>query len=509
MGRKTEIELKLQILDKAMWETLPKSAWLKGLIVAESAKVETMEATYYDTPSRTLWKTGYAFRVRREGGSWMATLKGAGESEGGLHQRREWNVPILGPELDQEVFRQMEGADKLVKSLKGQPGLEPLFKTVFTRWSVLVHLQNSPGLLELVMDKGVISAEDKNEDIFEVEIELKEGTAQDLLVFGAELSRRFPLLPEEKSKYYRGLCLAGLPVVSKAKSTAPWPSTVGTFLAEAVGTVLTAQTTYFAKQDAVEGIHDLRVALRKLRSRLSFVAPLFPGEEGQHWKDVLRSWNSRMAGIRELDVLQEEWAIAAEHCGVDNSNSLLTAYLKTRRDKLAGTLDKVMAKGKLTADLLAFWAWSTATETTDEREIDWQKYSSKRLEQWLKDVRQKAKQVDRTDTSALHRLRIRGKKARYILERHAQHHNDRNTVRLTAKLQQFQDCLGDIHDTDQGLSLLHKLRRGKQDVELVREIACLVGWQARRGYDAMQRFGTQSEEFRNTVKWWLDGRING
>jgi len=81
MGKKIEIELKLQILDKAMWETLPKSAWLRGLMVAESAKAETMEATYYDTSSRTLWKTGYAFRVRREGTSWMATLKGMGQSE--------------------------------------------------------------------------------------------------------------------------------------------------------------------------------------------------------------------------------------------------------------------------------------------------------------------------------------------------------------------------------------------------------------------------------------------
>jgi len=76
MSRKIEIELKLQIIDQAMWETLPKSVWLRGLIAAEPAKVETMEATYYDTPSRTLWKSGYAFRVRREGTSWMATLKG-------------------------------------------------------------------------------------------------------------------------------------------------------------------------------------------------------------------------------------------------------------------------------------------------------------------------------------------------------------------------------------------------------------------------------------------------
>ena len=129
------------------------------------------------------------------------------------------------------------------------------FKTVFTRWSVLVHPHNSPGLLELAMDKGVISTEDKNETIYEVEIELIEGTAQALLAFGAELSRQFPLLPEGKSKYYRGLVLAGLPVLNIIKSTTPWPSTAGTFLVEAVITALAAQTAYFGKQGL---LHELR-----------------------------------------------------------------------------------------------------------------------------------------------------------------------------------------------------------------------------------------------------------
>ncbi|MDR3542297.1 MAG: CYTH and CHAD domain-containing protein [Desulfosporosinus sp.] len=506
MGRKIEIELKLQIIDKALWETLPKSAWLRGLIVAESAKVETMEATYYDTPSRTLWKADYVFCVRREGTSWMATLKGAGQSGGGLHQRREWNVSLLGPELDSKVFSQMIGADKVVKMLKGQPSLEPLFKTAFTRWSVLVHPQNCSGLLEVVMDKGVISNENKNEDIYEVKIKRKEGTTQDLLAFGAELSRRFPLLLGGKSKYYRGMGLIELPIQNEGKLMVQWPSTAGAFLAEAVGTVLAAQSAYFMKQNAVKEIHDLRVAIRKLRSRLSFATPLYPAEEVQHWKDVLGSWNHRMAGIRELDVLQEEWSTAAEHCGIDSSNSPLTNYFKTQRDKQAGTLDKVIGKGKLTADLLAFWAWSSALGTADELENAWQVYASKRLKQWLKDVCHKAKQVDRTDTTAMHRLRIRGKKARYILERQAQHRSDRDTVRLAAKLQQFQECLGDIHDTDQGLSLLNKLRRGKQDIELIREIAYLVGWQARRSYDAKQRFDTQSTGCRRIVKRWLNGR---
>ncbi len=115
MNKTMEMELKLRILASSMWKNLPKDTWLRELMVEDSAKTQTLEATYYDTPSRTLWAAEYAFRIRKEETGWIATLKETGKFDDGLHQRQEWSEPVLGSEASLEVFDRMPGAEKVVK----------------------------------------------------------------------------------------------------------------------------------------------------------------------------------------------------------------------------------------------------------------------------------------------------------------------------------------------------------------------------------------------------------
>jgi len=412
----SETELKLRIIDKNTWKTLPKFSWLQNLSVLGSVTLQPMESTYYDTPSRSLWKANYSFRIHQEEKGWIATLKKERASRGGLHHHREWNVALPGPELNPEIWVQMSGADKVVKLLHGQPGLAPLFKIVSSRWFVLVNFQTDAALFELSMYRGVISTEDNDEDINELEINLRKGTARDLLSFTAELSRQFLLPPENTNQYHRGLRLAGLSVASKEKFSASWPPTGRRFGDEAIGTVLAAQTDCFAKAGTVEELHVLRVSLRKLRSYLSFNAPLYSSEEVNHWKEVLGKWSRLMTGIRELDVLMEEWSNAAEQCEIDGSSSQLTAYWNEQRKKHGDSLNKLIAKGKLTTDLLAFQIWISGEEKNDEATHEGKSFSIQRLEKWLKNMRRDLEQVDLADAEAMHNLMIQGKKPRYIME---------------------------------------------------------------------------------------------
>jgi CHAD domain-containing protein len=78
-----------------------------------------------------------------------------------------------------------------------------------------------------------------------------------------------------------------------------------------------------------------------------------------------------------------------------------------------------------------------------------------------------------------------------------------DTLHLVAELKQLQDCLGDLQDTAQTNQLFQKLAH---DVEMARESACLAGWQARRGYDAMLWFGILRKNFNNSLKRWLKER---
>ncbi|MHC1759399.1 MAG: CHAD domain-containing protein [Negativicutes bacterium] len=507
MNKTMEMELKLRILASSMWKTLPKDTWLRELMVEDSAKTQILEATYYDTPSRTLWGAGYAFRIRKEETGWIATLKETGKSGGGLHQRREWNEPVLGSEASLGVFDRMSGAEKVVKLLhQDQAGLAPLFKMTFTRWSVLVHPLTGVGLLELVMDKGFIHAGDTEEKLFETKIELKEGIPKDLLAFGAELSRRYPLMPEERSKYSRGMRLAELQTVLEENGMNPWPSTVESFLAEAVALALKTQTAFYSNPESDENLHDLRIAMRKLRSRLSFAAPLYPAEEGLKWKEVFRAWSRHMAPIRDLDMLQDELSVAAGVLGVEDLNSNLRAYIKNRRDILSEAFYKTIEKGKLTADLLTFWSWTAGEAMVLWTHSDWTNYFAQRLRRRLKQFGQQLKKVDISNVAAMHGLRISGKKARYILERYAQHDETRDTMRLAAELKQLQEGLGEMQDSVQGTSSLNQLEQDGQEEKLAREIAFLAGWQTRRGYDSRQKFGLQKKEFRKILKRWLRSR---
>ncbi len=505
MSRTLATDLNLRLLDRSIWEALPQSAWLRGLLVEGSERSQqTLETTYYDTPSRTLWKAGYIFCIRMEENEGTATLARTGRG-GEYHQRREWKTSQRGAEVGLEVFDRMPGAEKIKKILQGdQPRLIPLFKMEFTRWSARVYSPADDWRLRLTLDKGRISAGDKVEELFEAEIGLEEGTPYDLLAFGAELSSCFPVMPEAKSKYRRGLRLAELTPVHKGAADNIWPSSVETFLAEAVGIMFNALAAYYSNPDSPEKVHDLRIALRKLRSRLSFAAPLYSKTEGENWKEVLRTWSRRMAGIRELDMLQAEWNAATVYLGIESSHVLLSQYLQSQRKKVSEPFYKDVESGKMTAELLAFWAWGVGKVThIGMLNTEWRDYSVRRLGSWMKKFGKLAEEVDISDASAMHAIRIRGKKARYILERQVQCGGSRKSVRLAGKLKQLQECLGEIQDTIQGSSVIPKMVKENQNTELAREIGALAGWQARRGYDARQRFEDEREEFYQALKRWL------
>jgi len=92
----TEIELKLTI-DSAHVTRLRNHPMLKTA-GQEKSRRRKLYSVYFDTPDRDLYKLGITLRLRRAGGCWVQTIKGGGSSEGGMHQRNEWEWPVQGME---------------------------------------------------------------------------------------------------------------------------------------------------------------------------------------------------------------------------------------------------------------------------------------------------------------------------------------------------------------------------------------------------------------------------
>lgn len=198
-----EIELKYLINDKDDADRIFADVSVAGFIDKEVSSI-TMDAVYYDTAEKSLTEQGIAFRIRKEGDCYIGTLKWNGTSDNGMHKRQEINVPVSEeaagtPDLD--IFRQSEMSDVL-EAIVGTKKLLPLMEVDFVRR--LARLDTGRSICEMSVDTGEIRAGGKKAPIYELEIELFSGNEEDIIKIGTELSEKYGLKPENKSKFQRG-----------------------------------------------------------------------------------------------------------------------------------------------------------------------------------------------------------------------------------------------------------------------------------------------------------------
>ncbi|WP_072310279.1 inorganic triphosphatase [Hafnia alvei] len=160
---------------------------------------------YYETADNTLRSYDMGLRIRGYGDRYEMTLKTAGKTVGGLHQRPEFNVDLKSAELDihllpAEVWP--EGCD--LQAL--QAALSPVFSTHFAREKWVVTYRSSE--IEVALDQGEVKAGELSEPLYEIELELKSGSREDLLSFAQELATEGGLRLGSLSKAARGYHLA-------------------------------------------------------------------------------------------------------------------------------------------------------------------------------------------------------------------------------------------------------------------------------------------------------------
>lgn len=192
--------------------TLPTHviAQTKALLVARGAqqyKKQRLLNWYFDTSDLRLSADKVALRIREQDGAYIQTLKTKGQSVNGLHQRAEWEWVIDKPELQLELLSETEWP-LAVQSREWASDLQVIFETNFDR--ALWMLEQAGTLVEVALDQGEISyissAGDSYVDkICELELELKEGSVEQLLAITAELMGEIPELQlSDISKAQRG-----------------------------------------------------------------------------------------------------------------------------------------------------------------------------------------------------------------------------------------------------------------------------------------------------------------
>ncbi|GIZ13119.1 inorganic triphosphatase [Pseudomonas sp. NCCP-436] len=200
MNKETEIKLRASRTTLAALREHPllkkrnKSGW---------QRVELFNQ-YYDTPQRDLASSKVALRIRRDGEQFIQTLKSRGQSVAGLSERNEWDwyldAPVLNlHKLDDSCWpASLAGLDKST--------LQPLFSTDFIREKAEIAWGQGKArvVIEAALDLGKVAAGEGEEEICELELELRQGEPAALLELACELAAELPLMPCDISKAERG-----------------------------------------------------------------------------------------------------------------------------------------------------------------------------------------------------------------------------------------------------------------------------------------------------------------
>ncbi len=212
-----EIELKFIVRQDALASLRAELNALEG----EHGSVRNLLNIYYETPDLQLRRHDMGLRVRGDDGRYEMTMKTAGQTIGGLHQRPEYNIALERPELEltrfpAEMWPQGLDVDVLSETLA------PLFRTDFQREKWVVTYGESR--IEIALDQGEIVAGEHQEPLCELELELLEGRVEDVLSLAREKLLGEGLRQGSLSKAARGYHLArgNLPREARELSGMDW-----------------------------------------------------------------------------------------------------------------------------------------------------------------------------------------------------------------------------------------------------------------------------------------------
>lgn len=181
MGR--ELEFKYTLTEEAFQALQARFAPFRQI---------RMQTTYYDTPDSVLGKRKWTLRRRMENDSPVCTLKTPGKDGA----RGEWECPG-------EDFRGLLalGAPKELEGLLND--LHPTCGAAFTR--LAADVWSGSTRMELALDRGQALGGGKTAPIFELEIELKEGSDEAAQAYAREIAEEYGLAEQKVSKFRRAM----------------------------------------------------------------------------------------------------------------------------------------------------------------------------------------------------------------------------------------------------------------------------------------------------------------
>ncbi|MEG1412229.1 MAG: CYTH domain-containing protein [Acidaminococcaceae bacterium] len=479
MDNKTvEMEMKFTIAKKDLKRFLALPI-IAEKTIPDSLQVKSLDNYYYDTASYKLSQAGVAYRIRKTGKEYEATIKTQDASQGGFSERQEYTVPLKNLTPTLEGFTEL-GFGTDLPTFLAEEELQVLFQVTVKREIRLVRISPTT-VVELAVDEGNIIVGKQKEKIEEIELELVEGNKGDLFAFMAQLAGELPLFIEARSKFKRGLDL----LAGSAAPLAPLTTEVkivregnveGEFkklLAYQVNLILEAQNALRAEPTLAEADRLLLNKVKGLRAVLNFIEPLLDSKD---YKKFAQSSVELIIPLQELYILKRfnrQWNQVYKQSGTLLRSNVMQERLAERQQEILNVLETQITGGLYTHKLLALLAWTENVPWQGASFIQLEQFALCRLEDWHKhlltfDLRSELLQEDMArDMRRIIEVMVMVRRSLKIGRL-----NKENFAYLKALYRQLKILNFDVYGHKDILSFL----QGTNSRVLYRDAGLLLGW---------------------------------
>ena len=452
----TEIQLKLAVTPEniALLKTHPDFA-----DAFHDPTHETLRSIYFDSDDRFLRKNGLTLRVRRVGEKNVQTIKTV-DRGAKWFERSEWEQPIEGDQPD--LARVMDTAIGRVFTDDVRNKVKPIFETRIERETY--HFNGNDTAIAMAFDEGQIVTNNSSIPISEIELELEHGNPAELFKIARAINDVVPAQLNVKSKSERGYELVEKEPLTAERAYEPELSpgmSAGrafTLIGRSCLRHLVANVSATENRDA-EALHQMRVALRRLRAAISLFSDVVSDDRIEAIKTELR-WLAREFGpARDLDTLvievlrplRKQHANELGLAGISKmfGRQRLKAYRRAQEAVQSTRFRKIVLD---TAEWIEAGPWSMSEDPLRRarREMPVEFHAAAQLTQRRKKIRRRGAQIGDLSAVQLHRLRIQAKKTRYAVEFFSSLYQGKKAgkrcKKVLSSLMVLQDSLGRFND---------------------------------------------------------------
>jgi triphosphatase len=415
----------------------------------------TLQSTNFDTLDHRLRAKGLSLLVTRTGAGWLQTVTTGTDGHDGVSCPVE--AKVKGPRPDIAAITD-KGVRKQVKKAIGKKPLVPLIETA--------------------------------------EIELVSGNGMD---HGAEDTS---VHSDAKLKPLK----ASAPHLDPTQSTA---EALRQLFQVATDQILHNWAVVLNSDDA-DGVHEMRIGLRRLRSALRVVRPVPDNEALREFNLIARNLARLVGEIRDADVLALEIvAPAAAKRSYDPGLASLKDVLDNKRafcrEKVRGELkvEKWCSQKLKLARLPEDIERIVAETSSKARAKTIGTLSRKALQKLWRKVAKLGQRLDELTIQERHEMRKDVKALRYATEVLAPLYRTKDVTRFTKKLQRLQDAFGYLNDIALAEQLAHLHASGfEDDPGLQRAVGYVIGWHTVRAEHAAKDARTGWKQLAKTPQFW-------